>query len=62
MDLVGRIGRDEAAARLRGEMIASGMGVKSERVIEPGRLKDALGEALASGEPRLVEVLVKPLG
>jgi benzoylformate decarboxylase len=41
-------------------LIARGMGVTSERVSDPGRLSGALAEALASGEPRLVEVLVKP--
>ena len=42
--------------------IAGGMGVQSERVTDPGRLSGALSEALASGEPRLIEVLVRPLG
>lgn len=41
-------------------MLAQGMGVKSERVTDPGRLSGALSEALASGEPRLLEVLVRP--
>jgi benzoylformate decarboxylase len=41
--------------------IAQGMGVRSERVSDPGRLSGALNEALASGEPRLIEVLVRPL-
>ncbi len=43
-------------------LIARGMGVQSERVTDPGRLGGALREASASGEPRLIEVLVQPLG
>jgi benzoylformate decarboxylase len=42
-------------------LIARGMGVQSERVSDPRRLSGALNDALASGEPRLIEVLVKPL-
>ena len=36
VELVGLIGRDEAAGRLRGEMIANGMGVEG-LVVDPGR-------------------------
>jgi benzoylformate decarboxylase len=41
-------------------LLAKALGVQGERVSDPGRLSGALIEALASGEPRLVEVLVRP--
>jgi benzoylformate decarboxylase len=41
-------------------LLGKSMGVQGERVSDPGRLSGALTEALASGEPRLVEVLVRP--
>jgi benzoylformate decarboxylase len=41
-------------------LLARSLGVQGERVSDPGRLNGALTEALASGEPRLVEVLVRP--
>jgi benzoylformate decarboxylase len=40
--------------------LAASLGLTSERVSEPDRIRPALEEALASGEPRLVEVVVQP--
>ncbi len=41
-------------------LIGKALGVKSERVTNPSGLSGALSEALASDEPRLVEVLLRP--
>jgi benzoylformate decarboxylase len=41
-------------------LLARSLGVRSERVTDPGRLGAALRDALGSGEPRLMEVLVRP--
>ena len=38
--------------------LAAGFGVKSERIETPGRLAEGLREAFASGEPRLLDVVV----
>jgi len=40
-------------------MLAQSMGVKGEAVKDPGELGRALGAAIGSGEPRLVEVFVE---
>jgi benzoylformate decarboxylase len=41
-------------------LLARSLGVRSERLSDPDRLRSALREALASGEPRLIEALVRP--
>jgi benzoylformate decarboxylase len=41
-------------------LLARSCGVGSERVTDPAWLNGGLAEALASGEPRLLEVLVQP--
>ncbi len=41
-------------------LLARSLGVQSERVSDPGRLGAALRDALGSGEPRLIEALVRP--
>ncbi len=41
-------------------LLARSLGVESERVSDPGRLGAALRDALGSGAPRLIEVLVRP--
>ena len=40
--------------------MAAGMGVAGQRVTEPEELVTALGEALASGAPRLIDVAIEP--
>jgi thiamine pyrophosphate-dependent acetolactate synthase large subunit-like protein len=40
--------------------IAEGMGIAARRVTEPGELKAALKEALGSGVPNLIDVVVDP--
>ncbi len=39
--------------------LAQAMGVKSKKVERPENLKRVLNEAVRSGEPRLVEVIVE---
>jgi thiamine pyrophosphate-dependent acetolactate synthase large subunit-like protein len=39
--------------------MAAGMGIVGRQVSEPEELVEALGEALASGEPRLIDVLIE---
>ena len=38
--------------------LAAGMGCRARRVTEPGQLREALAEALASGTPNLVEIRI----
>jgi acetolactate synthase-1/2/3 large subunit len=41
--------------------VASAFGVKSWRVEDPAKLRDALAAATASGAPALVDVVCQPL-
>jgi thiamine pyrophosphate-dependent acetolactate synthase large subunit-like protein len=40
--------------------IAAGLGVTAQRVIDPAKLQEALHDALASGAPYLLDVVVDP--
>ena len=40
--------------------VAAGMGIVGCRVTEPQELVTAVGEALASGSPRVIDVAIEP--
>ena len=46
--------------KLETARLAEGYGVSSQRADEPEQLREALREAIAAGEPRLVETRVAP--
>lgn len=41
-------------------MLAESFGVSAERVERPGEIKDALSNALKSGEPSLLDIIIDP--
>ena len=46
--------------KLESAAIATGYGIDSRRIDEPGELRDALAEAIGASEPRLIETRVAP--
>jgi acetolactate synthase-1/2/3 large subunit len=56
----GRGWEDEDFSDVTFAEVAKGFGVAGQRVAEPGRLADALREALGSGRPALLDVVTEP--
>jgi benzoylformate decarboxylase len=54
------VGMEIADPRIDFVAVAQGLGVQARRVSDPAQLRDALRQAIASGQPALLDVVVSP--